>query len=141
MATTRVGEIMTTVVTTVPAGASLAEARARVVDGRHSACPIVDGDRCVGIVTRSDLLAAPDDVAGSVGTTFGGAVVTVTAADTALTALHVMLEEQVDHLPVLDGDRLIGICTRTDILRARHRVTAAEQPEPGWLARLRAGEG
>ena len=34
--------------------------RPRCVAGRHSACPIVDADgRCVGIVTRSDLLAAP----------------------------------------------------------------------------------
>jgi CIC family chloride channel protein len=141
MATTRVGEIMTTSVATVPAAASLAEARQRFVAGRHSACPIVEGHRCVGIITRSDLLAVPDEMTGTVGTTFGGAVVTVAATDTALTALHVMLEEQVDHLPVLDGDRLVGICTRTDILRARHRLAAAERSEPGWLARLRAGEG
>jgi hypothetical protein len=35
---------------------------------------------------------------------------------------------------------LVGICTRTDVWRAGQRVAAAERPEPGWLARLRAGE-
>jgi CBS domain-containing protein len=92
------------------------------------------------MVTRSDLLALPDDAAGRVGDVFGGEVISVVATDTALTALHTMLDEEVDHLPVLDGDRLIGICTRTDVLRARHRLTAADRPEPGWLARLRDGE-
>lgn len=140
MTTTRVGEIMTRQVITVPAGATLAEAKDRFVAGRHNACPIVDGDRCVGIVTRSDLLAVQEGAPGTVGEAFGGEVISVAANDTALTALHLMIDEEVDHLPVLDGDRLVGICTRTDVLRARHRLTAAEQREPGWLARLRAGE-
>jgi CBS domain-containing protein len=140
MATTRVGEIMTTSVQTVPADATVHEARADLVDGRHSACPVVDADgRCIGMVTRSDLLAAADG--GEVGELFGGDVVSVAADDSVLLALQAMLDESVDHLPVLDDDRLVGICTRTDVLRARQRALAAERPEPGWLARLRAGEG
>jgi chloride channel protein, CIC family len=143
MATTRVGEIMTTAVQTVPVEATIAEVRAMLVDGRHSACPVVDGDdRCVGMVTRSDLLAAADGPhRGIVGELFGGDVVSVAADDSVLIALQQMLDESVDHLPVLDGDRLVGICTRTDVLRARERALAAERPEPGWLARLRGGEG
>jgi CIC family chloride channel protein len=140
MAMTPVRDIMTTPVVTVPADASLTAARDLLVAGRHSACPVVDAERCVGIVTRSDLLAVPDEAAGTVAEAFGGEVVAVGPADTALTALHLMLEEQVDHLPVLEGGHLVGICTRTDVLRARHRITAAEHPEPGWLARLRPGE-
>jgi H+/Cl- antiporter ClcA/CBS domain-containing protein len=140
MATTRVGEIMTTSVQTVPADATVEEARAELVDGRHSACPVVDEDgRCVGMVTRSDLLTAVDG--GTVGTLFGGDLVGVAADDSVLIALQQMLDESVDHLPVLDGERLVGICTRTDVLRARQRALAAERPEPGWLSRLRAGEG
>ena len=46
-----------------------------------------------------------------------------------------MLDEGVDHLPVLDGGRLVGMCTRTDVLRARHRAAAADQRQPGWLSR------
>jgi CBS domain-containing protein len=94
------------------------------------------------MVTRSDLLVLADDEPSTLGTRFSGDVVAVGPDDTALTALHRMLDEQVDHLPVLDGDRrLVGICTRTDVLRARHRAAAAEERQPGWLSRLRLGEG
>ena len=94
------------------------------------------------MVTRSDLLAAADGRNGAtVGELFGGDLISVSADDSVLLALQRMLDESVDHLPVLDGDRLVGICTRTDVLRARQRALAADRPEPGWLARLRAGEG
>jgi CBS domain-containing protein len=142
MATTHVGEIMSTDVVTVAAADSLGDARRRFVEGRHSACPLVDDEgRCVGIVTRSDLLAAGDeDDEATVGTMFGGDVVGVAATDTVLTALQRMLDASADHLPVLDDDRLVGICTRIDVLRSRQRALAADRPEPGWLARLRLGE-
>jgi CBS-domain-containing membrane protein len=59
---------------------------------------------------------------------------TASAAD----ALTAMLDEEVEHLPVLDADlRLAGICTRTDILQARRRQLRAERPEPGWLGQRR----
>ena len=53
------------------------------------------------------------------------------------TALARMLEEDVGHLPVLAGDRLVGMCTRTDILRARRRLLDDEHLQPGW--RLASG--
>jgi CIC family chloride channel protein len=83
----------------------------------------------------------PDVMATThVGEIMSTDVVTVAAADTVLTALQRMLDASVDHLPVLDGDRLVGIRTRTDVLRSRQRALAADRPEPGWLARLRVGE-
>jgi CIC family chloride channel protein len=142
LATTNVGEVMSTDVITVGATDTLADARRRLVDGRHSACPVVDREgRCVGIVTRSDLLAVGDsDDTAVIGDLFSGDIVSVAATNNVLEALQRMLDEAVDHLPVLDGDRLVGICTRTDILRARHRALAADRPEPGWLGRLRTRE-
>jgi len=46
-------------------------------------------------------------------------VVTVSPQDSAAEALHRMLDEDVEHLPVVDDGRLVGICTRTDVLKAR----------------------
>jgi CBS domain-containing protein len=62
-------------------------------------------------------------------------VVSVRSTDTVSDAMERMLTEQVEHLPVIDGDQLVGICTRTDVLRARGAQFAHEHPEPGWLTR------
>jgi hypothetical protein len=48
----------------------------------------------------------------------------VAPGDTAADALAAMLDEQV------------GICTRTDVLRARGHQRRAELLQPGWLRRL-----
>jgi CIC family chloride channel protein len=136
---TTVRAAMVTDVDVLDAGASLGAAR-RVVDGAvHSAYPIVDEHRhCVGIVSRSDLLA-PDvtddapllDVASA-------DVVSITADDTLLTALELIVTEEVEHLPVLDAEgHVVGMCTRTDILRARGTYLTAEHSQAGWHASWR----
>jgi CBS domain-containing protein len=63
--------------------------------------------------------------------------VAVAPDDVALTVLQRMLDEEVDHVPVVADGRLVGICTRTDLLRARHRLGAADEVQTGWIARLR----
>ena len=113
----------------------------RVVDARHhldsslhSAYPVVDADRrCVGIVSRNDLLgtSATDDAALS--EVANADVVTITADDTLLTALERIVTEEVEHLPVVDSEQhLVGMCTRTDILRARGTHLTAERSQHGW---------
>jgi len=45
---------------------------------------------------------------------------------------------EVEHLPVVDSDRhIVGMCTRTDILRARSRHLTAEDSQEGWHAAWR----
>jgi CBS domain-containing protein len=142
MTTTRVREVMTTEVATLPAAADIADALRHFAEGGHSAYPIVDDEhRCVGIVARSDLLAVPENEPTPLGEAFGGDVLTVAPGDTVLTALHRMLEGSVDHLAVVADGRLTGICTRTDVLRARARLSDFERRQPGWIARLRLDEG
>jgi signal-transduction protein with cAMP-binding, CBS, and nucleotidyltransferase domain len=64
-------------------------------------------------------------------------LVTVAPSDTLHTSLDLMVDESVDHLPVVDDGRLVGICTRGDILQARIRLLDQEHPEHGWLRRRR----
>jgi hypothetical protein len=35
----------------------------------------------------------------------------------------------------------VGMCTRTDILKAAGKLLSADQPEAGWLSRLRSTQG
>jgi len=131
---TRVGEAMTSMVEVLPADATAATARERLKATGHSAYPIVDAaGRCTGIVTRGDLLAHPESSTNPVGAFASTDVVSVTPDASVLDALERMVEEGIDHLPVVDRDNhLVGICTRTDILRARSRHLVHERVQPGW---------
>ncbi|MFI5046831.1 MAG: chloride channel protein [Acidimicrobiia bacterium] len=136
---TRVAAAMTSPVVALPADALVEDARTRVTGTSHGAYPLVDGhDRCVGIVSRSDLLgeeSAPGVPLSRIGSPD---VVAVTPEDTLLTALERIVDEEVEHLPVLDAQRhVVGMCTRTDILRARSRYRAAEESQTGWHAAWR----
>jgi H+/Cl- antiporter ClcA/CBS domain-containing protein len=134
-----VATIMATPVDTLPASTTIAEARARLARGPHGAYPIVDDEQhCVGMVARGDLLRqdlAPDDPLVEHASRD---VVAVRPDDPAITVLHLMVEERVEHVPVLDDDgRLLGICTRTDLLKVRADQLAAERHQPGWSLRPR----
>ena len=86
----------------------------------------------MGIVTRGDLLRQSAGDADPVSEVASRDVVTVSPDDTVFAALHRILEEGVEHLPVVEGGRLVGICTRTDVLRARRTQMELERPQPGW---------
>lgn len=133
--TTLVREVMTPSVVTLPASATVGDARRRLAAGPHSAYPLVDADgRCIGIVARGDLLRQPMEDSEPVGAVASRDVVTVRPEDPVLLALRRMVEEGVEHVPVTAPDgRLTGICTRTDVLRARRRQFELEKVQVGWF--------
>ncbi len=137
--TTLVRNVMTAKVETVPAGATVGEVCRQISAGRHSAYPVVDGKgRCVGIVARGDLLRQPLEDSAPILEAASRDVVTLEPDDTVFVALHRILEENVEHLPVVEDGRLVGICTRTDVLRARSPQLDHERTQPGWRM-LRTG--
>src|SRR5581483_4332897 len=115
-----VQDVMTADVETFSPTTPIGEARHRLEAGQHGAYPLVD-DRgnCVGIVARHDFLQARGHDRLPLSTIATGDVVTAAPGDTLLVALRLMLEEDVGHLPVVSGHKLVGMCTRTDVLRAR----------------------
>jgi signal-transduction protein with cAMP-binding, CBS, and nucleotidyltransferase domain len=57
-----------------------------------------------------------------------------------------MVDEAVEHVPVVEEGRLVGICTRTDLLKLRRRQFDLEERQDGLAARalrgrLASGEG
>ena len=131
--TTQVRDVMTRDVATLPADATVADARALFDRPGHSAYPVVEDGCVIGIVSRSDAIregAEPTDPVTSIASMD---VVTVLPDDTLLDTLNIMLQEEVDHVPVADdAEQLVGICTRTDVLRARTRQLELEQRQRGW---------
>jgi H+/Cl- antiporter ClcA len=139
--TTDVGAIMTVEVETVHRDVLVAEIARRFQARGHSAYPVIDDDGCcIGIISRSDLLGEGNWTDESaVGSVASSDVVSVRSTDTANDAFERILEEEIEHLPVIDDGRLVGICTRTDVMRARRAQIAHETAEPGWLSRRRSG--
>lgn len=137
LAGTSVREVMTADVARLAADATVADARAVLLAGPHGAYPVVDGDgRCVGIVAREDLLVEEDDPTAPVSSIASGDVFTIGPDDTVLEALEMILQEGVGHLPVIADGRLIGLMTRTDVLRARSRQFELERRQPGLRPRI-----
>jgi len=137
--TTPVADVMTTTVTTLPADATVADARTLFDRNPHNAYPLIDEERvCVGIVSRSDAIREGAESADPVRSIASEDVVTVRPGDRLLDALNIMLQEEVDHVPVIDDfEHLVGICTRTDVLRARRQQLELEQRQPGWRPPMR----
>jgi H+/Cl- antiporter ClcA len=134
--TAHVDSIMSTPVETIPVTATLGEARVQFRATQHGAYPLVDADGALaGIVTRGDLLrddAPEDDPVIDHATT---EVVWVAPRDAAMTALQVMLDEKVEHVPVVSGGEMVGIVTRSDLLKIRQSQLDLEAHQPGFDAR------
>lgn len=131
---TPVRAAMTSPADTLPSDVGVAEARRRIAAGTHHAYPLVAPDgSCAGIVTRGDLLA--EDLPGTEPVALAASpdVVTVTPGDSMLDALERLVDEGVDQLPVIENGAVVGICTRTDVLRARSRHLAHDRRPASWM--------
>lgn len=137
--TTLVQDVMTRDVETVPEDVGLDQLVSRWAKGGHGAYPVVDrGGRLVGLVTRDEVLEESLEGEEKPSAVGRSDVVTAFPGDSLFYALEVMLDEGVDHLPVVEDGRLVGICSRSDILRARRRQHEAERRQPGALTLRRS---
>jgi H+/Cl- antiporter ClcA len=134
---TLVCQIMTTSVATLHAGSTVGEAETRLRESHHSALPLVDHDgRCRAMVTADSVLDCETGHDTPIEDVVAAEFVFAKPDDTALTALHLLVDEVVVHLPILDDDaRCVGMVTHMDLLRARAATSEHEQSEPGWARR------
>jgi len=121
-----VGRRMKRDLVTVPPGATLEEAARLLKANRIHHLPVVEGERLLGIVTDTDLRNATLRGAAGEG---GGAprtagevmtrdVVTLSPGDTIDDAMLVLCRQRFGALPVVDGERLVGIVAKADVLAA-----------------------
>ena len=84
--------------------------------------PVVENGQLVGIVTKSDMLGAGKNYAVHGVTTIANVMtrkpLAVQHDDTLETAAQLMLANKISGVPVLDGDRVVGIITESDLFRA-----------------------
>jgi IMP dehydrogenase len=96
--------------------AAVAEVLSLLGKRAHGAAVVVDSDRVVGIITERDCLGVDRFARASAVMTSD--VVTVTKDDDLRDAFDVMTSRHLDVVPVLDGDRMLGVLTRKGVLRS-----------------------
>lgn len=146
---------MTPDVRTVSPETNLADAMSVCRTHRVRHLPVVDGDRLVGLVTDRDLrLAMPPIWAAeqnelkeglqrkTVGEVMVKDVITTSPDLPVEEASRILYENRIGCLPVMDGDTLVGIITRTDLLRAFVELFGTNQPSSRLEVRMsnRSGE-
>ncbi len=133
--TTAVVDVMNRVVDTIDPDETVGVVADRIARGDRGAFPIIDDDgHCLGIITRRDLITqeySRDSVVSEIASTD---VVSIGPDASLIDAMHRMTDEGVTHLPVLEEGLLVGICTRSDIVRSRSGELALERLDAGWLA-------
>ena len=122
-----VGVRMTKKVITVAPEDTLERAADLLADNRVHRLPVVRDGRLVGILSDSDIrnAAVRDSSPGgaaaatmTVGEIMTREVITVTPWDTVEDALLVLQKKRLGALPVVEGNRVVGIITKADVLAA-----------------------
>lgn len=148
MADTRARDIMTPDPATIAPDASVTEAAKVMTERGVGSLPVMDGERLVGIVTEGDLIMRDvklefptylhlldgfimyppatarfeselkKAVAATVADVMTAEPVTVQADAPIEDVATLLAERDVSRLPVLEGDRLVGIVSKHDIVRS-----------------------
>lgn len=148
----KVRDAMTPNVVTVAPATPIKDAAQILIERDFSALPVVDGENLVGIVTEADMigleLADPRSrlsataVAPPPPATVAGVmsqdVITVDEDADVATAAELMLTAAIKHLPVLRGNRLVGIISRHDIVKV---IAAPDAGIEEDVRRLLVNEG
>jgi CBS domain-containing protein len=108
---------------TVPS-ATIRQAAETMRDRSVSSLLVLDGGRLVGIVTDRDLrnrvVAQGRAVDQPVSAIMTSEPVTARADALAFEILLDMVARGIHHVPLLDGDRVVGVVSSTDLIRLQH---------------------
>jgi acetoin utilization protein AcuB len=127
-----VKEWMSKKIWTIEETRSMRDAKEMMMEHKVRRLPVVAGDILIGIITKEDILAASpsivdfkttDEIRRHLDETYVAAAMTedpytVGAMEPIESAAKIMAEKKIGSLPVLDGSKLVGLLTETDIFRA-----------------------
>ena len=130
---------MTSPVMAVPPDSLVDDAYRIMLRYGHSALPVVKGKNILGLITRKDL-----DKAHLHG--FGKTLIREFMTEGAITvsrdaslreAHRLLVTHSIGRLPVVDGRRIVGIITRTDLVKALYPLSLPKEerettPELPW---------
>ncbi|MDO8432613.1 MAG: CBS domain-containing protein [Candidatus Binatus sp.] len=120
--------VMTKHPETVRSGDMLLKAKEMMDAGKFRRLPVVDEGRVVGILTERDLREHAGYLDSTkVDAAMKAPVVSVDSKTSVEEAARLMLVHKIGGLPVVDGGKLVGVVTSSDMLRAFLNVVEATQ--------------
>jgi CBS domain-containing protein len=160
----RVGDVMTTTPVTIGPDAHVVDAIRQMLERRISGMPVVDRGSLVGILTEGDLLRRAelgterkrprwlafllgagrqaDDYtrthARRVAEVMTSDVVTATEDTTLEELVGIMTARDIKRVPVMRAGAVVGIISRSDLLRALRRVITSQPTTPERDAAIRS---
>ena len=123
----KVKDVMSSKVITIPPNEDVVFAFEKLMKHKISSLPVVDGEKLVGIVTATDLghnlILDKYEIGTIVGKVMVENVVCVSPEDDLLTTVKKMNEfgsegDIINQLVVIDNDKIVGIISDGDIIRA-----------------------
>ncbi|MEQ1510019.1 MAG: CBS domain-containing protein [Sphingopyxis sp.] len=110
---------------------NVADVVKRLTELRIGAVPVIDGGKVVGIFSERDVIhgLASEGVAAlarKIGDVMTSPVISVESETSALAALSLMTRRRIRHLPVINGDQLIGFVSIGDLVKLRIEAIEAE---------------
>jgi CBS domain-containing protein len=135
-----VADVMNLKLVSVQPDETVQLAIARMLEENVGSVAVCEGSRLVGIFTERDVLR----LAGE-GTQFGQvrigdvmtrSVITISPDDDIVAAAHLMGERQIRHVPVVQGENVLGIVGIRDVLRTLvERLWREHDPDARATAR------
>ncbi len=113
---------------------------ARMLEENIGSVAVSEGERLVGIFTERDVLRlageGPDFAEVKVGDVMTRNPVTISPDDEILAAAQLMSERRIRHLPIVQGENLLGIVGIREVMRTLvERLWRTQDPEARERAR------
>ena len=116
-----ISSVMVKDVFTVPQTMQLDEVARLMLDNGIGSVPVMDGDEMVGIVSKADFVTLAVGIAFdkiTVKEIMTKDLVTVSSTERLVHARRLMKEAHVGRVPVVDDEKLAGMVTSKDLMRA-----------------------
>jgi CBS domain-containing protein len=116
-----ISSVMVKDVLTVPQTMQLEDVAKLMLDNGIGSVPVMEDDKMVGIVSKADFVTLATGIAFdkiTVREIMSKGVTSVSSGERLVHARRLMLEAHVGRLPVIDEDKLVGMITSKDLMRA-----------------------
>ncbi|HET7281468.1 MAG TPA: CBS domain-containing protein [Sphingomicrobium sp.] len=118
-------------VQTIASDATLFEAVQRLGEKRIGALPVIDSGRIIGIISERDVIYSlrdhgSDALGWKVAQAMSSPAITADSDTTVLSALALMTQRRIRHLPVVEAGQIRGIVSIGDLVKHRMERIEAE---------------